>query len=175
MSLSPSVTSVSVLPKSVMVVGGYRNGDFAIDGRLPVNTDGGGLCNNHPANRGGMTKVIEAVRQLRGEAHPAVQVKGCDLAVAQGLLAIRSHVDVCDDRLLAVEALLEPDEAEVADDGRGIPFGLHPEEQVPVVEIVFTRLHAGGKFGKGGFDHRATGPPRPSRPARSRGDCPRWC
>jgi acetyl-CoA C-acetyltransferase len=53
-------------------------------GRLPFNTDGGGLCNNHPANRGGMTKVIEAVRQLRGEAHPAVQVKGCDLALAHG-------------------------------------------------------------------------------------------
>jgi acetyl-CoA C-acetyltransferase len=53
-------------------------------GRLPVNTDGGGLCNNHPANRGGMTKVIEAVRQLRGEAHPAVQVSNCDLALAQG-------------------------------------------------------------------------------------------
>lgn len=51
-------------------------------GRLAVNTDGGGLCNNHPANRGGMTKIIEAVRQLRGEAHPAVQVKNCDLAVA---------------------------------------------------------------------------------------------
>jgi len=53
-------------------------------GRLPFNTDGGGLCNNHPANRGGMTKVIEAVRQLRGEAHPAVQVKNCDLALAHG-------------------------------------------------------------------------------------------
>ena len=53
-------------------------------GRLPFNTDGGGLCNNHPANRGGMTKVIEAVRQLRGEAHPAVQVKNCGLALAQG-------------------------------------------------------------------------------------------
>jgi acetyl-CoA C-acetyltransferase len=53
-------------------------------GRLPFNTDGGGLCNNHPANRGGMTKVIEAVRQLRGEAHPAVQVKSCDLALAHG-------------------------------------------------------------------------------------------
>jgi acetyl-CoA C-acetyltransferase len=53
-------------------------------GRLPFNTDGGGLCNNHPANRGGITKVIEAVRQLRGEAHPAVQVKNCGLALAQG-------------------------------------------------------------------------------------------
>lgn len=54
-------------------------------GKLPFNTDGGGLCNNHPANRGGMTKVIEAVRQLREEAHPAVQVKNCDLALAQGM------------------------------------------------------------------------------------------
>jgi acetyl-CoA C-acetyltransferase len=54
-------------------------------GRLPFNTDGGGLCNNHPANRGGVTKVIEAVRQLRGEAHPAVQVRNCDLALASGI------------------------------------------------------------------------------------------
>jgi acetyl-CoA C-acetyltransferase len=53
-------------------------------GKLPFNTDGGGLCNNHPANRGGLTKVVEAVRQLRGEAHPAVQVKNCDLALAHG-------------------------------------------------------------------------------------------
>lgn len=53
-------------------------------GRMPINTDGGGLCNNHPANRGGMTKIVEAVRQLRGEAHPAVQVAGCDLALAHG-------------------------------------------------------------------------------------------
>ena len=53
-------------------------------GKLPFNTDGGGLCNNHPANRGGMTKVIEAVRQLRGEAHPKVQVPDCRLALAQG-------------------------------------------------------------------------------------------
>ncbi|WP_298688616.1 thiolase domain-containing protein [uncultured Sphingomonas sp.] len=61
-------------------------------GKLAVNTDGGGLCNNHPSNRGGMTKVIEAVRQLRGEAHPAVQVPGCDLALVNaigGQLAVR--------------------------------------------------------------------------------------
>ena len=57
---------------------------IAGSGRLPFNTDGGGLCSNHPANRGGITKVIEAVRQLRGEAQPAVQVPGCALALAQG-------------------------------------------------------------------------------------------
>jgi Acetyl-CoA acetyltransferase len=68
-----------------------KGGAFVADGnlisgvgRLPFNTDGGGLCNNHPFNRGGMTKIIEAVRQLRGEAHPAVQVKNCDLALAHG-------------------------------------------------------------------------------------------
>lgn len=60
-------------------------------GKLPFNTDGGGLCNNHPANRGGMTKVIEAVRQLRGEAHPAVQVKDCTLALAHGTGGLLGH------------------------------------------------------------------------------------
>ena len=68
-----------------------KGGDFVSDGALvaphgilPFNTDGGGLCNNHPSNRGGITKVIEAVRQLRGEAHPAVQVPDCQIALAHG-------------------------------------------------------------------------------------------
>jgi Acetyl-CoA acetyltransferase len=63
-------------------------------GKLPINTDGGGLCNNHPGHRGGITKVVEAVRQLRGEAHPNVQVANCDLALAHGtggLLGARHH------------------------------------------------------------------------------------
>lgn len=69
-----------------------EGGRFVADGNLisghgclPFNTDGGGLCNNHPANRGGITKIIEAVRQLRGEAAPAVQVPNCDLAIASGI------------------------------------------------------------------------------------------
>jgi acetyl-CoA C-acetyltransferase len=68
-----------------------KGGAFVADGnlisgvgKLPFNTDGGGLCNNHPTNRGGITKVIEAVRQARGEAHPKVQVPSCDLVVAHG-------------------------------------------------------------------------------------------
>ncbi|TMR06608.1 thiolase domain-containing protein [Actinomadura soli] len=53
-------------------------------GRLPMNTDGGGLCNNQPDNRGGMARMIEAVRQLRGEAAAEVQVPDCRLAVVHG-------------------------------------------------------------------------------------------
>src|SRR4029453_10453829 len=54
-----------------------QGGKFVADGnlisgvgRLPFHPDGRGLCTNHPGNRGGLTKVVEAVRQLRGEAHP---------------------------------------------------------------------------------------------------------
>jgi len=53
-------------------------------GRLPFNTDGGGQCNNHPGNKGGMTKILEAVRQSRGEAHPAVQVARREFVLAHG-------------------------------------------------------------------------------------------
>jgi acetyl-CoA C-acetyltransferase len=67
-------------------------GDFAEsgalkapDGELPFNTDGGGLCSNHPANKGGLTKVVEAVRQLRGEANDEVQVPEARYAVAHGM------------------------------------------------------------------------------------------
>jgi acetyl-CoA C-acetyltransferase len=75
-----------------------EGGKFAADGNLisgvgalPFNTDGGGLCNNHPSNRGGMTKIIEAVRQLRGEAHPKVQVPDCRLALATGIGGAIGH------------------------------------------------------------------------------------
>jgi acetyl-CoA C-acetyltransferase len=67
-----------------------KGGQFVADGglrarggRLPVNTDGGGLCNNHPG-MGGMMKILEGVRQVRHEAHPEVQVADCQLALVHG-------------------------------------------------------------------------------------------
>jgi acetyl-CoA C-acetyltransferase len=68
-----------------------QGGRFVMDGalvapfgKLPFNTDGGGLCSNHPSGRGSMIKIIEAVRQLRGEANPGTQVPDCQIALAHG-------------------------------------------------------------------------------------------
>ncbi|HJP67367.1 MAG TPA: thiolase domain-containing protein [Sphingomicrobium sp.] len=68
-----------------------KGGRFVADGnliagvgKLPFNTDGGGLCSNHPGHKGGMTKLLEAVRQCRGEAHPAVQVTNREVVLAHG-------------------------------------------------------------------------------------------
>jgi cytosine deaminase len=55
----------------------------------------------------GISLWSELKPQLTTDAVIKRALAYCDMAVAQGLLAIRSHVDVCDDRLLAVEALLE--------------------------------------------------------------------
>jgi acetyl-CoA C-acetyltransferase len=67
-----------------------QGGKFVMDGalqaphgKLPFNTDGGGLCSNHPS-RGGITKIIEAVRQLRAETAPQVQVPDCQIALVHG-------------------------------------------------------------------------------------------
>ncbi|HVI26293.1 MAG TPA: DNA topoisomerase IV subunit B [Xanthomonadaceae bacterium] len=47
----------------------------------------------------------------------------------------------------AIEVVLHPDgSCEVADNGRGMPVDIHPEEKIPGVELILTRLHAGGKF-----------------------------
>ena len=51
-----------------------------------------------------------------------------------------------------IEIVLQADGGvKVVDDGRGIPVDMHPTEHKPTVEVVMTILHAGGKFGGGGY------------------------
>ncbi len=98
--------------------------------------------------------VEASIRVLKG-LEPVQQRPGMYTRTDNPLHIVQEVVDNAADEVLAgfgrriAMTLHDDGSVSVDDDGRGIPFGLHPDEKVPVIEIVFTRLHAGGKFDKG--------------------------
>ena len=93
---------------------------------------------------------LEAVRRRPGMYIGSTSIRGLhhlvyeivDNSVDEALAGVCDHIVV----------ILNPDgSCTVIDNGRGIPIGIHEKAGIPAVEVVFTILHAGGKFGGGGY------------------------
>ncbi len=108
------------------------------------------VTQNYDANSISILEGLEAVRKRPGMYIGSVSTKGLNHLIYE-------IVDNSVDEHLAgycknIHVTLEKDgTAVIKDDGRGIPIGINEKAGIPAVEVVFTILHAGGKFGDGGY------------------------
>jgi DNA gyrase subunit B len=109
------------------------------------------INNQYEADEIQVLEGLEAVRKRPGMYIGSTGVKGLHHLVYE-------IVDNAIDESLAgfcdkiVVKILKGDVVFVSDNGRGIPVGVHPKLKIPALTVVFTVLHAGGKFGGGGYE-----------------------